>query len=67
MRVPAPLGRLFAPLPETPTPGGGEMTGVPFCQMGLDACPCCWAVVCVLVWVAEVVPVAAVEAVWDAV
>lgn len=37
--------------------------GVPFCRMGLDVCACCWVLVCVLEWVAEEVPVAAVDVV----
>lgn len=61
--VPAPLTWPRSSLPELPTPGGGEIIGVPFCRMGLDACPCCWLLVCVLEWVAVEVPEAVAEAV----
>ena len=63
MCVPAPLTWPRSPLPELPTPGGGEMIGVPFCRMGLDVCPCCRLLVCVLDWVAEEVPLTSVDAV----
>ena len=55
LRVPAPSEWPRSLLPEAPTPGGGEILDVPFCRMGLDGCPTCWALVCVLIWVAEAV------------
>ena len=63
--VPAPLAWLRSPLPELPTPGGGEMIGVPFCWTGLDAGPCCWLLACVLEWVAAVLETV-VELIWTA-